>query len=220
MSNDLNQEQDFRQLLADLLVLSSLPPETVKVLGDQLEQNPGFLSFEQLALDAFPERDEALAVERLIAGLIPNSIQQLIGMVEQWRDSDERAKEVMTDERFASLQVNLPLLVRKSPAIARTRKAVALQTVTGNELVGVMFVCDARPVYNNTRDDIDGYVPLATMKIVYQRQNADTEEIEFVMTPKEIDGLIQRAEQARDKIQVLNEKMNGWLPNATSGGQS
>ena len=92
--------------------------------------------------------------------------------------------------------------------------------MTGNEIMGVMFVCDARPVYNENRDDIDGYVPLATMKILYQRQNADSEEIEFVMTPEEIDLLIERAQQARDKIQVLNRKLGGWLPNGTAGGQS
>lgn len=220
MTNDFNQEQDSQQLFNDLLVLSRLSSEKVKALGDRLEQHSGFLSVERLAVEAFPESEEAGAVERLVLGLSPSAIQPLIEMVEQWRNSDERAKGLMTDERFLSLREKLPLLVRRSPAITRTRKAGALQTVTGNEIMGVMFVCDARPVYNERRDDIDGYVPLATMKILYQRQNADSEEIEFVLTPEEIDLLIERAQQARGKIQVLNRKMGEWLPNGTAGCQS
>jgi hypothetical protein len=52
------------------------------------------------------------------------------------------------------------------------------------------------------------------MKIVYQRQNGDSEEIEFALMPNEIDLLIDRATKARDKIRVLNAKMNQLLPNA------
>ena len=100
MTNDFNQEQESQQLFSDLLVLSRLSSEKVKALGDRLEQHSGFLSVERLALEAFPESEEAGAVERLVLGLSPSAIQPLIEMVEQWRNSDERAKGLMTDERF------------------------------------------------------------------------------------------------------------------------
>jgi len=185
-----------------------------------VEQHAGFLSIKDVVSEFVGDPHKREAIENLVSGLVPKAVEQVLNMVGQSRDSDKRAKALMTDERFETLKTNLPLLVRQSPALARTQKAGALQTVTGNELMGVMFVCDARPVYNKSRDDIDGYVPLATMKIIYQRQNADTEEIEFVMTPEEIDLLIQRAEQARDKIKVLNAKMSALLPNAVVEDQS
>lgn len=54
---------------------------------------------------------------------------------------------------------------------------------------------------------------MTTMKIVYQRQNGNSGEIEFALMPNEIDLFIDRATKARDKVKVLNAKMNQLLPN-------
>lgn len=220
MSTDLNQEQDSKQLLADLHVLSQLPSDSVKQLGDRLEQHQGFVSVDSLSTETFADRAIAMAISRLLQSLIPDSLSQVVGMVEYWRQSDETARQLMSEEQFKTLKQNLSLLIRDSPALIRTRKAVGLQTVTGNELMGVMFVCDARPVYNSTRDDIDGYVPLATMKLVYERQNSDREEIELVLSPEELDLLIDRANQAKQKLLVLNAKMSALLPNGIIRGEA
>jgi len=213
-----NQEQESKQLLADLIVLSQLPSESVKQLGDRLEQHSGFVSVENLSTETFGDSEAAAAISRLLQGLVPASLSHVTAMVEYWRQSDGDAGKSMPDSQFATLKENLLLLVRHSPALMRTRKAVGLQRVTGNELMGVMFICDARPVYNNARDDIDGYVALATMKLVFQRQNSDTEEIELVLTPDEIDLLIDRAQKAKQKIDVMNTKLTSCLPNGIVGG--
>lgn len=220
MSTESNQEDESQQLLSALVVLSKLPIAKVRELGDRLESHPGFLSVRDLTVHAFPATDQSDAVEHLIMTLIPESLPHVVSMVTYWRQTDDASKEVMTEADFDNLKDNLPLLVRSSAALTRSRKAVGLQTVTGNEIMEIMFVCDARPVYNNPRNEIEGYVPLATMKILYQRQNAATEEIEFVVTPLELDLLIDIAQNAKKKIGVLNAKMTPWIPNGIVGDKT
>ena len=98
------------------------------------------------------------------------------------------------------------------------QKAKRLQVVLGNEVEGIAFICDARPVYNEARDDIDGMIPLTTMKIVYERQNGVTEEIEFVLTADELDDLITRAKKAQDDLKLLRRKTAEWLPGGCVDG--
>ncbi|MBB02272.1 MAG: hypothetical protein CMJ47_06475 [Planctomyces sp.] len=219
MANDLSQEQVSQQLISDLALLSSIPSDVVSSLGDRIENSTGFLRISNVVSKFVDDADEVEAIERLVAGISPKSVAPVLRMVEQWRTSDGFVQNTISKDQLKAIQQNLPLLIRNSPAVVRSRKAAALLTATGNELLGVAFVCDARPVFNEKRDDVEGYVPLATVKFVYQRQNADTEEVEFVMTDAELELLIDRAKQARSKIAVLNQKLNPILPDATLGGQ-
>lgn len=208
------QESDFRQLVTDIKRLSEVPGEQIDQLADALHSASEFYLIEKVIAANIDDEKQVKAVTRLLENLIPESLKFLIGMIESWRKSLGEPDSYMTEEEFEAVSTALKKLIRNTPAITRVKKAQVLKTVTGNEVFGVMFVCDARPVYNEARDDIEGYLPVTTMKIVYQRQNGDGEEIEFALMPNEIDLFIDRATKAREKVKVLNAKINQLLPNA------
>ncbi len=209
-----SQEADFRQLLTDIKRLSKVPEQQINQLSAALHSASEFYLIEKVIAENIDDEKQASAISRLVENIIPESLKYLTGMIKSWRKSLGEPDGYMTEEELEAVSVALNKLIRNSPAITRVKKAQVLKTVTGNEVFGVMFVCDARPVYNEARDDIEGYVPVTTMKIVYQRQNGDSEEIEFVLMPNEIDLFIERATNARDKVRVLNAKMNQLLPSA------
>lgn len=209
-----SQEADFRQLLVDFKQLSEVPGEHVDRLADALHSASEFYLIEKVIAANIDDESQADAVSRLVENVTPESLKFLIGMVKSWRKSLSDSDSYMTEEELEAVSIALTKLIQNSPAITRVKKAQVLKTVTGNEVFGVMFVCDARPVYNDARDDIEGYLPVTTMKIVYHRQNGDSEEMEFALMPNEIDLFIERATNAREKVNVLNAKMNQLLPNA------
>lgn len=209
-----SQEADFRQLLSDIKRLSGVPEQQINQLSAALHSASDFYLIEKVIAENIDDEKQANAVSRLVENIIPESLQYLAGMIKSWRKSLGEPDSYMTEEELEAVSVALNKLIRNSPALTRVKKAQVLKTVTGNEVFGVMFVCDARPVYNDARDDIDGYLPVTTMKIVYQRQNGDNEEIEFALMPNEVDLFIDRATKAREKVKVLNAKLNQLLPNA------
>ncbi len=219
MPSQSSLEQEQQQLFSDLLRLSDLSTEAVRTLADRLEQHEGFVSTSRAAEETF-EQSDAAAVVRLLDNLNPDGLEVLLETLTRWRTNEDAEAEVMSDEQFERLRANLPALIRYYPAVFRTRKANALQTATGNELMGMMFVCDARPIYNRSRDDIEGYVPLATAKLQYQKQDTTVEQIEFVMTPEELDILILSAEQAKRKLSVLARSLANASPNIYVGEQA
>ncbi len=208
------QEADFRKLVTDIKLLSEVPGEQIDRLADAFHAASDFYLIEKLAAENVEDEKTAKAVSRLVESLIPESLKFLLGMIKTWRKSLNDPDSYMTEQELEAVSIALKKLIRNSPAITRVKKAQVLKTVTGNEVFGVMFVCDARPVYNEARDDIEGYLPVTTMKIVYQRQNGESEEIEFALMPNEIDLFIDRATKAREKVRVLNAKMSQLLPNA------
>jgi hypothetical protein len=212
-----SQEADFRTLVTNIKVLSQVPDEQVDRLAETLHSASDFYLIAKAVAKHIDDKDQATSVVWLVENLIPESLKLLLGMIKSWRKSLSEPDSYMTEEELEAVFIALKKLIRNSPAITRVKKAQVLKTVTGNEVFGVMFVCDARPVYNEARDDIEGYLPVTTMKIIYQRQNGDSEEIEFALMPNEIDLFIDRATKAREKVKVLNAKMNQLLPNAIVG---
>lgn len=209
-----SQEADFRQLVTDIKRLSEVPEKQIDQLSDAVHSTSEFYLIDKVIAAHIDNEKHAKAVSRLVENIVPESRKFLTGMIRNWRKSLSDPDSYMTEEKLETVSVSLEKLIRNSPAITRVKKAQVLKTVTSNEVFGVMFVCDARPVYNEARDDIEGYLPVTTMKIVYHRQNGDNEEIEFALMPIEIDLFIDRATKAREKVKVLNAKMSQLLPNA------
>lgn len=206
----------MRQMTADLLTVASIPMETIRQLSQSLEQQTGFMTDDSLAglvAQVVEEESQGTAVFNTLQNLSAGSVEQVLEAVQQWREADEGNQQRFPEESFRTLQQTLPILIRDYPALRRMKKAARLRNVLGNEMQGVLFVCDARPVYNNARTEIEGLISLTTMKVVYERQNMETEEIEITLTGEQLEELVAKATQAKDKMAVLRESITRWLPN-------
>lgn len=217
MSNlqSVNPPDDFFEMLEDLSVLATIPEDLLTKLARTLEEQSGFLTTEKLAelvTEAVPDETQGSAAFNAIQNLRAEAMPQLMEMLETWRNQDEANRRVLSDEQHAIVKKHLPILIREYPAIDRMQKAEWLKNVLGNEVKGLAFICDARPVYNKPQDDIEGFIPLATLKVVYERQNLDDEEIEFVLSESALEHLINEAKKAQQKLSVLKSRVDSWMP--------
>ena len=217
MAHISDQDEESQQLINDLLVLSAIPHEYIAPIAKDLAESRTYVALGKVINRhlGVPEATEAVA--RLVANIDHESLPTIFELVDTWRQEAEVSQETLSDESFEQLKQNLVALISSSTedVIRKTNKATALLTATGNEVTGLAFICDARPVYNDDKTDIEGYVPLATMRIYYSRPNEQQDVVEFTMTPAEVDTFIERATQAREKLNVMQRKMSGWLANGT-----
>ncbi|MBL8888648.1 MAG: hypothetical protein JNL67_01635 [Planctomycetaceae bacterium] len=217
MTNLPVQNDESPQLLRDLLMLASVPHDTIVAIANDLGRAPQFVALEKLIGQHIDDAALMAAVAKLVSNINMGSVPTITQMVQTWRESFASDKKPLSEEGFDLLKKNLEALATPAieEVIRKTRKATALLTATGNEVTGLTFICDARPVYNEERTDIEGYVPLATMKVYFDRPNEQQDVIEFTMTPVEVDAIIDRAMKAREKLNVMQNKFSGWLPNGT-----
>jgi hypothetical protein len=217
MSSISEQDSESQQLLRDLLVLASVPHALVTAIAKDLGGPKQFVSLAKAIGQHLQIPEATTAVARLVSNIEVESVPALTQMVQTWLDAFEGEQKPLTDESFELLKQNLNVLVNPTTAavIQKTKKATALLTATGNEVTGLTFICDARPVYNEERTDIEGYVPLATMKLYFSRPNEQQDVIELTMSPEEIDAVVDRAQKAREKLNVMQRKFSAWLANGT-----
>ena len=90
------------ELLNDLLVLSTLPIETLTKLGDEIEAHPAFIPVPGLVVSYFKEKGDALAVSKLTANLDPDSVEESIEWVLALREADEVVRAQWTDDAVAN----------------------------------------------------------------------------------------------------------------------
>jgi hypothetical protein len=202
-------------MVEDLRVVAEIDTENLQRLGELLTKQTGFLTDDrlvQLVGACVDDETQGTAVFNAVQNLSPSGYEQVLTMLRAWRESSEERRQQLPDDVFAALEQKLPVLIRDYPALNRIKKADRLRIAIGNEFERVVFICDARPVYNENRDCIEGLIPLTTMKLVYERQNSETEEIEIVLTSEQLKDLVSKAKKAEQKLTVLSQSIEEWMP--------
>jgi len=205
----------MRQMIDDMLAVASIPNETLAQLGDRLEEQTGFLSASALVdivSEVIPDDRQGQAAFNALQNLQPDNLDQIVERIGNWRESSPDNRKRFGDDLFGNLKQNLTTLVRDYPAVNRGKKADRLRNILGNEFLGAIFICDARPVFNKERDQIEGMIPITTLKLVYERQNEAREEIELALNAEQLKSLREEAEKAEKKLSTLSEAITGWLP--------
>lgn len=200
----------------DLSLLAQVPTDQLTRLISALQEQAGFISEKglvQLIEQFVPDETHGAATFNALQNLRQDSTPQVLETLHNWRNASEKNKARLSDDAYSALQEKLETLIRDYPALKRMRKANTLRSMLGNEVQGFIFVCDLRPVYKDPKkDDIEGLIPLVTLKVFYERQNMLTEEVELLLTSEQLEGLIFRATEAKKKLDVLCDKVIQWLP--------
>jgi hypothetical protein len=206
-------EEDSQQFFRDLLILASIPSDVIADFATRLEAEKSFFPFKEVLLEHIPE-EAADSVARIVINLEPDSLPMVEEMVDRLVDDTEL--QLIDAVGVSTVKQNLHRLTQPSirAVVRRLRKANDLTTATGNDITGLTFICDARPVYNDDRTDIDGFVPLATMKLFYDDQNEEQKVVEITMTPDDLNSFIDRAHKAKDKLDVMTRAFSNFIPNA------
>ena len=204
------------QMINDLRVIAETPLDQLQTVSAALHQIEGFISEErltELVLEHINDEQQSAAVVSVIQNVRPQGVDHVLETIESWRAASPENADRLGDEMVAAVRDKLPQLIRAYDSIERSRKADRLRSMTGNVVQGIEVLCDARPVYNEPRNRIEGLIPTISLKLVYERQNDQTEVLEVMLSPETLKELIEKSQKADDKLRVLRESIVQWIPN-------
>lgn len=201
------------EMVRDLRTVADVEIAAVDGLAQVLRQETGVLTAERLKslTERFFDHDAAESVARTIQNLPAESKQKILELVDRWRQFSDERRESLPDAKFASLQRNLDSLVQDYPSLALMRKAQRLLRDTGNEILDSKFVCDLRPVFDEPRKRVEGFVALANLQFIYICQSGQRDVFEITFTENELSELIEKGQKALSKLEVLKETVHDLI---------
>lgn len=199
------------EMLRDLRAVATAEMDAIQGLSQALRQETHILSddrLEEAVKDFFEDDAVGQAVTRALQNVRSESKQMLLALVDRWRKAKAERREFLSDEDFAALQQNLDLLVQDYPSLTLMQKAQRLLRDTGNEIDDTLIICDLRPVFDEPRERVEGFVAIANLRIRYIRQNGDRDVFEIALTQEELSVLVEQGQKAIRKLEVLKETVH------------
>lgn len=195
------------QMVEDLRLLADIDERSITEIANTLRNEQGVLTEERFseAISEHVDEDAVNVVMRTIQRIPPEFVQQVIALINRWRQLSETNLQVFPDEVFAELKCNLAILTQEFPSVLLMRKGNRLLRDTGNELAEVAYICDLRPVFDDAHERVEGFVALANLRLRFVRQNGDHDVFELAITEGELHTLMERSQDALDKLRVMKE---------------
>ena len=97
-------------------------------------------------------------------------------------------------------------IVTPFPAVERQAKAEILSDRRGHPLGSLQVLCDLRPVFDESREALEGLMPLVTLRIVYGEQIVPI-TADIRLTENDLIKLCEKAERAKLKLTSLRAFM-------------
>jgi hypothetical protein len=196
------------EMVQDLRVVAQLDGAAVARITGGLSQLQGFQTQDTVrqALQtclAQPNPDVAKSILRTLLNLKQNELDRTLSNLDRWRQKTPDRQSDFTDDMFQSLRRNLESLVGSYAGIDLLRKANRLLREVGNEFKDIAFFCDMRPVFDRSRTNVEGFVTLANMRLVYLSQDGSRHACELALTEEELRRMISEGNKALGKLDVL-----------------
>lgn len=210
---DFPEELPFEgdQFFSDARAVLQLSGPELEALERGLLAEPGFL--ERDAFFALVEKqvgtERAQPVGRFVRALDRYFRQSGLPIEEFLKGAltvlQEKSSKHLDEGEVRELTERFKRLVCAPPSLGRQWKADKLATSTGRPLEDIQIVCDIRPVFNATRDAIEGMLPVTIVKIVSTGAGGLPDVLELRVTEEQIDDLAKKAAFAQSKIARIRE---------------
>jgi len=115
--------------------------------------------------------------------------------------------ESLTGEQKILLADRIEKLVAVPTGLARQHKAEQLAEATGTELEDLQLICDLRPVFNEERSEIEGAIPISTLKLDVLGPNGLPSRIEVRLTEEQVADLFEKVHYAQTKLSVIKRTL-------------
>ncbi len=199
-------------MLADLKEVAALSATDVKALSQRLADAKGFLDPKALAAtirQVVHEENAAQSVQRALRNLGPRDIEPLLKAL-----SDQGQEEgfPLAKDSLDRLAKILPELIQTYPALARFEKAERLAKLTGQQLESVDLVCDLRPIFDESRTQLEGMMPYTRLRLVAKGADGLPNAFEAELSEQAVHDLAGKAAKAMEKLAVLRQTIERVVP--------
>jgi len=203
---------DDERFINDLRAVASLSDDQVNALRQKLSEAEGFLSPATLkkSVREFIQKPDTLnALHRIVRSLKPKDAEQVL------KDLDQKGKEgkpQFDTDVLDRVKNILTKLVQPYPALIRFEKAERLARATGEELESLELICDVRPIFDESRKQVEGMMPYTRLRVVVSGVDGLPKSFEAELTRQQVHDLAEKAEKAKSKLETLHQNMEKWMP--------
>ena len=195
-------------LLDDFKIITSLPDKVIDELCRLLNDVQGFLS-PKILLETIKTIVEDPSVAKTVWTVILNiSPSQFERMTKSLGENNDKEPPLDQDQIKC-----LRNLIRPYPSLTRFQKARRLSKITGQELENVELICDLRPIFDETRGNIEGMMPYTRLHIVATGEDGLPNAFEVELTHQQVVDLAEKIGKAKSKLETLHQTVEKWLPN-------
>jgi hypothetical protein len=199
-----------RGMLEDLKAVAGLTDSQVDSIRKRLLDARGFLSHAGLLTvigNVITDERVAQSVRRAVRNLDSNAVQPFLNSLSA-QDEEPRLDEPI----LKRLREILPCLVQSYPALQRLKKAERLADVTGEAVESVELICDLRPIFDESRKEVEGMMPYTRLRLVVTGVDGLPRAFEAQLSYQQVRDLQEKAEKAITKLEVLRKDVEQWLP--------
>jgi hypothetical protein len=201
-------------MLEDLIAVGNVPADSLDALAEELEHHLGIPNARQLEEMVVRHLDDEALTKPVLNSLInirSDRVEETIRTVQRWRDTSPQNAARLPEETLLTIRDRLTRLVRDYPSLVRYRKAQGLKTRTGRTAESITITCDLRPVFDQTRQTVEGLLPLMTLR-VGSSNNEGNDSLEVLLSAEDLDTLGKEVEKAKQKLEALSQHVQRWLP--------
>ncbi len=200
------------ELLDDLTAIIGLSDEMLAELHKHLTEAEGFLDPKALLATiqgVVKDQNTTKAVRRVLRNISPSQVERMVTSL------DEKSKEKgfpFDQAKLERLKQILKNLIRPYPALARFQKAERLMNITGQQLETVELICDLRPIFDESRKNVEGMMPYTQLHIVATGEDGLPKAFEVELTNQQVTDLAEKVGKAKRKLEALRQSIETWLP--------
>lgn len=194
-------------MMQDLRTIAALSEDVVGRIREDVENAEGFLGRERLQeiLGQHLQEDaQTSSLTRILLNVEPDDLEPLLSKIREWSQDKQNAPTTLTQDEMEAILTHLPSLVVSYPSLDRNRKAIRVSQALGQPLQAVEIICELRPVFDPSRERLEGMIPCTRLKLVSQNENGDSVSTEVQLTPEQVHELNIKTEQALKKLEVLS----------------
>lgn len=208
------------RMVEDLLLVSDQPLDELRQIVERVHHETGFLTLDrltQLAAETLSVPQAARAVANTIYSVHPDDTDRPVADITDWLQLNPTRAADVTTGRLEAVGERVRLLAQRYPALERRRKADHLAQLAGPRCDGADILCDLRPVFDAGREQIEGLMPLITLRLQVVQPNGDPSVYEVRLTEWMLGQLVEKAERAKQKVQVLAGRAGEWVADGWLG---
>lgn len=200
------------EVLDDLKAAGGLSNVVIDEICKQLSKTQGFLSPKTLLAimhKVIKDPETAEAVQRVIINISPSDLPIMVASLKEDIGKDDFP---LDSKQLGNLEKVLKKLIQPYPSLDRFQKAERLARITGQQLETIELICDVRPIFDKTREKIEGMMPLTRLHIVATGEDGLPNAFEVELTRQNVIDLLKKVEKAKSKLETLHQSIENWLP--------
>ncbi|HVC93475.1 MAG TPA: hypothetical protein VND64_07275 [Pirellulales bacterium] len=209
LADHLAQDEDF---LDDAKQIIGLDEDSYLRLATQLAKSDAFLSRSELAAivgECLGESTDRIAsIIYRIGGIVHDADMDATDAMDALAKTIEEKAERLDVRDRRKLTDRLRKLVAEPIGIAMQFKARKLVDAIGAELDSFRIICDIRPIFDRSRERIDGAIPLSILRLDYSKPDGESAVVEVRVTEKQIAQFEEKIADAKLKLKMTKELLS------------